>query len=131
LEITDIKKQHQQTVDYLWVRHHSTLGIYKKEHAISNLKKNTKIHVADHHVQEMNEFYFELSDKICHAKQLAISSIKETIDTTRLQDVKCFSKFKSQHQRINSLTDELCNKDNVIQELTEKVEQYKEVIDFI
>ena len=41
------------------------------------------------------------------------------------------AKFKSQHKSINSLTDELCDKDNVIQELTEKLELYKEVIDFI
>ena len=78
----------------------------------------------------MNEFYFELSDEIRHAKQLAKSSIKDA-KTLRDSKMSIVVKFKSQHQSINSLTDELCDKDNVIQDLTEKVEQYEEVIDFI
>ena len=130
LEVTDIKKQHQRTVDNLKVRHRGTLSRYKKEHAMSILKKNTKLHAADRHAQEMNVFYFELSDEIRNAKQLAKSSLKDA-KTLRDSKISIVAKLKSQHQSINSLTDELCDKDNVIQELTEKVEQYKEVIDFI
>ena len=130
LEVTDIKKQHQRTVDNLKVRHRGTLSRYKKEHAMSILKMNTKLHAADRHAQEMNVFYFELSDEIRNAKQLAKSSLKDA-KTLRDSKISIVAKLKSQHQSINSLTDELCDKDNVIQELTVKVGQCEEIIDFI